>query len=986
MKKILLFLFLLPTLAFAQLELPYPVKVVNPKPLDFWYFESDGTPYDNTTEVTSQVLSAIRYRGMTFNVNGVEYWFGAGITDPDLVVKGVSYTFSNGLTNTAGAVKLGGTLTQTTLINPSTFGLEVATSTGRTGFISNSTKFRANKVLDAYTPLFATGFTLSVNVVTSGGGSVTWSTTNIPTGGVTLYCGILEYNGGSPLWVIYDQFTVNIPDGSPVVISGFGNFSTFYGAALDGFIIVVPNNGSTYPYVSYHNLTTDIVNTGSYSVTESTGGASLTSDEKLTLTNQDGHTQGWNDLAVPFYGLNNYYELNSGHNFVGNTTILGNYDIEGIFTGRVPSFTLRNSADTQTLFSVSEGAVAAFNIRADGSGGGSVNSIVASTTSTSSGELVITSGSSGSTAGELTLQSYGDLNLLAGYDPIASAAGNIIINAPGGGYTQVSSPLKVSGLSTEGDIPVIDVSGNFSALGVGTDTHVLTMVAGLPAWAAPSGGGDVTKVGTPVDNQIGVWTGDGTIEGTTGLTYNGSNLQLTGDIGSTGTRITKGWFTDLQVTNPIAGSITGNAATVTTNANLTGHITSTGNAAVLGSFTVGQLSTAISDADISGTNTGDQSISVTGTTTATIDLSGDATDASITGAGISAVSVVGNAITVTSTEVDGSISNEGSLTVGTGTGTTSIINSNTSGSTGVTLTAGTGLSIAEAGNVITLANTGIITEVDGSTSNELQTITNTSNATTHTVTLSATGGSVQLAEGSNITLTTTGTGADGVVTIASTGGGGITNGAAANELMKSDGTNAVASGIESTTLGDISMGLTGTTGATRNLFVAGSATDIGMYQKAKGAGTWRVDAFSHSFFNIATSRRFSIDNTSGTEVNLAYAGGYLYLKGDPTNTLANAHIKIEASSASSGTNAGGDVSILSGAPTGGGSEGSVAIQTRATGKLGFFNATPVVKQSAPTTTQGIADVLTAYGLIPSSTISGGGGGLTYAQVKAMKFK
>ena len=52
-----------------------------------------------------------------------------------------------------------------------------------------------------------------------------------------------------------------------------------------------------------------------------------------------------------------------------------------------------------------------------------------------------------------------------------------------------------------------------------------------------------------------------------------------------------------------------------------------------------------------------------------------------------------------------------------------------------------------------------------------QTITNSSDATSHTITLSASGGSVQLVEGSNITLTTTGTGAAGVVTIASTAGG-----------------------------------------------------------------------------------------------------------------------------------------------------------------------------------------------------------------------
>jgi len=56
---------------------------------------------------------------------------------------------------------------------------------------------------------------------------------------------------------------------------------------------------------------------------------------------------------------------------------------------------------------------------------------------------------------------------------------------------------------------------------------------------------------------------------------------------------------------PLTGNVTGNADTVTTNANLTGHITSTGNAAVLGSFTVAQLSTALSDATISGSNSGD---------------------------------------------------------------------------------------------------------------------------------------------------------------------------------------------------------------------------------------------------------------------------------------------------------------------------------------------------------------------------------------------
>ena len=38
---------------------------------------------------------------------------------------------------------------------------------------------------------------------------------------------------------------------------------------------------------------------------------------------------------------------------------------------------------------------------------------------------------------------------------------------------------------------------------------------------------------------------------------------MTGSLGATGARLTKRWFTDLEVTNAIAGSVTGNAGTVT---------------------------------------------------------------------------------------------------------------------------------------------------------------------------------------------------------------------------------------------------------------------------------------------------------------------------------------------------------------------------------------------------------------------------------------
>ena len=57
-----------------------------------------------------------------------------------------------------------------------------------------------------------------------------------------------------------------------------------------------------------------------------------------------------------------------------------------------------------------------------------------------------------------------------------------------------------------------------------------------------------------------------------------------------------------QNTTGSSASCTGNAATVTTNANLTGHITSTGNATVLGSFSSAQLATALTDETGSGAN------------------------------------------------------------------------------------------------------------------------------------------------------------------------------------------------------------------------------------------------------------------------------------------------------------------------------------------------------------------------------------------------
>lgn len=83
-----------------------------------------------------------------------------------------------------------------------------------------------------------------------------------------------------------------------------------------------------------------------------------------------------------------------------------------------------------------------------------------------------------------------------------------------------------------------DINNNFNELYAATPPSLtgnalkfLRVNAGETAveWATVAGGGDVTKVGTPVNNQVGVWTGDGTIQGDSALTFDTSTDKLTVD-------------------------------------------------------------------------------------------------------------------------------------------------------------------------------------------------------------------------------------------------------------------------------------------------------------------------------------------------------------------------------------------------------------------------------------------------------------------------
>lgn len=100
-------------------------------------------------------------------------------------------------------------------------------------------------------------------------------------------------------------------------------------------------------------------------------------------------------------------------------------------------------------------------------------------------------------ASEAELEVFGNLKLAASTTSAAS------INMAEG--VAPSSPV-------DGDVWVT-TAGAFNA-----------RLNGVTIDLAAAGGGDVTKVGTPVNSQLGVWTGDGTIEGDANLTYTGSKF------------------------------------------------------------------------------------------------------------------------------------------------------------------------------------------------------------------------------------------------------------------------------------------------------------------------------------------------------------------------------------------------------------------------------------------------------------------------------
>jgi len=167
---------------------------------------------------------------------------------------------------------------------------------------------------------------------------------------------------------------------------------------------------------------------------------------------------------------------------------------------------------------------------------------------------------------------------------VADTCYYVIVSATGTDWETGTGTYSAASVLTRTTVLSSSNSGNAVNFGAGTKDVFMGPIAESVNDIAHGGTGATTAAGARTN--LGVSTGTVTSVAGAGTV---SGLTLTGTVTSSGSLTLGGSISTLNQ------NTTGNAATVTTNANLTGHVTSSGNAAVLGSFTSAQLASALSD-------------------------------------------------------------------------------------------------------------------------------------------------------------------------------------------------------------------------------------------------------------------------------------------------------------------------------------------------------------------------------------------------------
>ena len=192
-----------------------------------------------------------------------------------------------------------------------------------------------------------------------------------------------------------------------------------------------------------------------------------------------------------------------------NVTWYGNHNFNTVTASRVAQFgaskTLESSSVTNTELGYLSGVTSAIQTQLDSK----VDENIAITGATKTKITYDSKGLVTAGADATTTDIAEGTNLYFTDERAQDAVGGMVANS-----TFVS--LAYSDLTPS-------ITASLSATGTPSSS---TYLRGDNTWATISAG-DVTKVGTPVNNQVGIWTGNGTLEGDVDLVYDSTVKRLT---------------------------------------------------------------------------------------------------------------------------------------------------------------------------------------------------------------------------------------------------------------------------------------------------------------------------------------------------------------------------------------------------------------------------------------------------------------------------